>query len=187
IRMTASASGSPPVPSRRRPARTATRTEAGAAGSAAETAREKAPTRESSERKDRFADARRKGSTSPPGRLEVERPDHRPGFPPHTALLLAGGSLFDRQRTPLGRARIADASRLNFRARIPPRGILSGEPPTMRRIVLLAILLCLLIPLALAAAINRGYYFPEDNPSCTWTCAAGNSGSANAGSLTICR
>lgn len=57
----------------------------------------------------------------------------------------------------------------------------------MRRIALLAIVLCLLVPLALAAAINRGYYFPEDNPSCTWTCAAGNSGSANAGSLAICR
>ncbi len=57
----------------------------------------------------------------------------------------------------------------------------------MRRIALLLTLLFVLLPLALAAAINRGYYFPEDTPSCTWTCASGSSGSANVGSLTLCR
>ena len=57
----------------------------------------------------------------------------------------------------------------------------------MRRITLLLVLLFVLLPLALAAAINRGTYFPEDNPSCKWTCASGSTGSANVGSLTLCR
>ena len=58
----------------------------------------------------------------------------------------------------------------------------------MRRITLLLALLFVLLPLALTAvAFNRGYYFPEDNPSCTWTCSSGITGSTNAGSLTICR
>jgi hypothetical protein len=36
-------------------------------------------------------------------------------------------------------------------------------------------------------ATNRGAYFPEDTPTCQWTCASGSTGSTNAGSLTICR
>jgi hypothetical protein len=57
----------------------------------------------------------------------------------------------------------------------------------MRRIPLLLALLFVLLPLALAAATNRGTYFPEDNPTCNWTCASGTTGSANVGSLTLCR
>jgi hypothetical protein len=57
----------------------------------------------------------------------------------------------------------------------------------MRRIALLLALLFVLLPLALTAAFNRGTYFPEDTPTCKWTCASGSTGSANVGSLTLCR
>jgi hypothetical protein len=57
----------------------------------------------------------------------------------------------------------------------------------MRRIALLLALLFVLLPLTLTAATNRGTYFPEDTPTCNWTCASGSTGSANVSSLTLCR